>query len=173
MAGTGKAWQWNLDKVTLTRRQNLPVQLAFVKPTNNQQFTEGDSIQVEVNATDDGSIDNLELYIDGVSLRQQKTEPYQWGAANQNDPMLSNLPIGIHVFKVVATDDEGLMSDTSIAIEVIAKDTLISVFEKVDIPLFYTYPNPLNNELTIVADKNITRIEIRSCYGNKLRNNFV
>lgn len=90
--------------------------LSFVTPTDGQVFPNGTSVVVEVNATDsDGSINNVELFLDGNFVRRESIAPYQWGLPTQNDPELANMSPGTYMLKAVATDNEGKMNSDSIS----------------------------------------------------------
>jgi sialate O-acetylesterase len=102
------------DKLNPT---NSPV-ASFASPLNNQIFTTADNIHVEVNASDEGAISNVELYLNNILVRQESVFPYQWGLAGQGDTELGNMAIGGHTLKAVATDDTGTKIETYINITV-------------------------------------------------------
>ncbi|RMD76202.1 MAG: carbohydrate-binding protein [Lentisphaerae bacterium] len=82
--------------------------MSWVKPAADAILAAGESLMVEVNASDpDGTIANVKLYLDNKFVRQENYAPYQWGAAGQNDPLLNDLSAGSHTLKAVATDDDG------------------------------------------------------------------
>ena len=91
---------------------NTPPVVSFAKPKGNE-FEEGASLGVTVDATDNGSIANVRLFIDDVLVRQEGVAPYAWGTEsdNQEDTSLLNLKVGTYVLKAVATDDEGETSE--------------------------------------------------------------
>jgi hypothetical protein len=95
---------------------------SFATPSNNQIFTPSDHIEVEVNASDDGAISNVELYLNNILVRQESLFPYQWGLAGQGDTELENMATGSHTLKAVATDDTGKKTETYINITVFADD---------------------------------------------------
>ena len=91
---------------------NVPPTVSFESPAPNTIISEGDDIYVKVDASDsDGTIDYIELDINGTFVRRENHNPYEWNATNQNDPLLRNLPEGIHVLKIVATDNEGATTE--------------------------------------------------------------
>ncbi|WP_378187021.1 cellulase family glycosylhydrolase [Aquimarina sp. W85] len=84
--------------------------VSFSQPTSNTlNLTLGYDLTVVAVASDaNGSINNLKLYINDELVRQINNAPYKWGHVDAPNPEeLNNLPIGDHIFKVVATDDEG------------------------------------------------------------------
>ncbi len=89
---------------------NPPPTVGFATPNNNQTFTEGDAVNVSVNANDNGSIVRVDLYVDGILDSSDTSAPYNWS--------LSNLGLGGHTLRAVATDDEGVESEVSISITV-------------------------------------------------------
>ncbi|KAA1245540.1 S8 family serine peptidase [Aquimarina sp. RZ0] len=99
---------------------NQPPILSFSTPVNNQSFTAPADIEVTVNASDtDGSISNVQLFIDNTLVRQANAAPYNWGLPVQNDSTLKNLPTGTYSLRAVATDNDGATSAQSIDISVI------------------------------------------------------
>lgn len=89
--------------------------LSFVTPTDGQIFPNGSNVIVEVAASDsDGSINNVELFLDGVFVRRESIPPYEWGLATQNDPLLANMSPGTYTLEAVATDNQGNTRSDSI-----------------------------------------------------------
>ncbi len=98
---------------------NQAPSVSFAEPTNNQVFDVSTNLSVTVNATDsDGSISNVRLFLNGDLVRQENILPYEWGAANQNDPSLQNLRAGTYTLRAVATDNDGATSESTITITV-------------------------------------------------------
>ena len=89
---------------------NLPI-ASWVTPSQNQEYTVGDTVSVEAMANDtDGSIAGVQLLVDGVAVRTERQLPYNWN--NPGNPAsdalsLNTLSVGEHQLKVIATDNEG------------------------------------------------------------------
>jgi len=58
------------------------------------------------------------LFLGNTLVRQVNLAPYRWGGAGQGDLALNNLSAGGYVLRVVATDNGGQTSETSIRIQV-------------------------------------------------------
>lgn len=98
--------------------------VSFTTPTLSDIFFEGDSLGVLVDASDnDGTVENVKLYLDNVLIRQESLAPYNWGVENlgQDDLDLYNLAMGTYTLKAVAEDNEGATSEVSLEIEVFEK----------------------------------------------------
>ncbi|NJL75327.1 MAG: hypothetical protein HC892_10130 [Saprospiraceae bacterium] len=130
---------------------NVPPIVAFTKPVNLQQFAVGTNLAVQVDATDsDGTINNVELYLNNQLVRQELAPPYEWGA---DDIALRNLQIGNYTLRAVATDDKGAKGETSINITVINGQP--------NVPPTLSFASPTNNQqfpagtnLTVTANAN-------------------
>jgi hypothetical protein len=95
--------------------------VTFVTPTNGQTFAEGSDVPVEVNATDsNGSIDFIDLFLNGTLVRRENLAPFQWGFPGQNDSALTNLAAGTYTLEAVATDNQGNTGSSTISITVTA-----------------------------------------------------
>ncbi len=88
---------------------NQPPTLSFTSPTLTE-FEEGHDLGVEVNAMDDGSVDNVQLFLNNVLVRQDNESPFEWGTASATFPDVSllNLASGTYTLKAVVTDNTGL-----------------------------------------------------------------
>ncbi|TRX71162.1 glycosyl hydrolase [Carboxylicivirga sp. M1479] len=90
--------------------------LSFLNPENETEFNRGEEISVEVNASDtDGTISNVQLYLNGVFIGLDDTAPYEWG---WDDPALQNLTAGDYTLSAVATDNVGARSGQSVTFTV-------------------------------------------------------
>ncbi len=94
---------------------NVPPTIVFVAPQNNQTLQEGTSIMVTADVTDDVSVANARLFVNGVFVRQEGVAPYEWGS-NPNDTALMNMLAGSYELRVVATDASGNTSEEAIMI---------------------------------------------------------
>jgi len=102
---------------------NVAPDVSFNKPTTaNVTITQGDAFYVDANIKD-ANLSFAELFIDGVFLRKESVDPYQWGdfegANNANE--LDTLSPGTYTIKVVATDKEGLTGEASFTLNVEAE----------------------------------------------------
>lgn len=88
---------------------NQPPALSFTSPTLTE-FEEGHDLGVEVTASDDGNVTNVQLFLNNILVRQDDQAPFEWGTASathQDSPLL-NLASGTYTLKAVATDNHGL-----------------------------------------------------------------
>ncbi|MEM9884318.1 MAG: Ig-like domain-containing protein [Bacteroidota bacterium] len=92
--------------------------VTFILPTNGQSYSSGADVTVEVDATDDGRIRYIDLYLDGTFVRREGISPYQWGLSTQNDALLANMSTGTYTLEAIATDDEGNTGSSSITFTV-------------------------------------------------------
>lgn len=93
--------------------ENTTPSVSFSKPTLNQKFEQGEDPIVNVQASDDGSINSVKLYLDGVFLRQEVYAPYEWNHTSTLDPDLKNLAAGTYTLTAVAEDNTGLTSESN------------------------------------------------------------
>ncbi|AFL95069.1 hypothetical protein CL1_0864 [Thermococcus cleftensis] len=100
--------QYSLDSVTITVVQpNEPPQVEIISPQNLQHFIQGDSIPVNISATDDGHVAYVELYLDGNLVRNWTSEPYI-------HTITETLSTGDHVLRAVAVDDRGAGTEATV-----------------------------------------------------------
>lgn len=97
---------------TTSVAENTPPNVSFTAPTENN-FETGSNLGVVVNATDNESIANVQLFINNNLVRQEASAPYEWGTATtgQEDPQLLNLAAGEYILKAIATDNQGLTAE--------------------------------------------------------------
>ncbi|HWN95601.1 MAG TPA: Ig-like domain-containing protein, partial [Methylomirabilota bacterium] len=77
-----------------------PPTVAITSPTNNAPFFAPANIFVTSTASDiDGTVTNVDFFVDGVKLAQRTTVPYNF--------IWSSPAVGAHVVRVEATDDGG------------------------------------------------------------------
>ncbi|WP_124981222.1 sialate O-acetylesterase [Nonlabens xiamenensis] len=106
-----------LDRVYNQTSTTAPL-VNFVTPIDGTAFTAGHDLVVTVDATDsNGSIDNVQLFINNLLVRQENYATYDWGQ-NVQDPLLADLAAGTYTLKAVATDNDGETSEASIDITV-------------------------------------------------------
>ncbi len=112
---------------------NQAPSVSFARPSNGAQLTEGDNLYVLANAADsDGSIARVQLFFNNTLVRTEGQAPYEWGADNQNDPLLNNLSAGTHTLRLVATDNDGATRQSSITINVSSPSTGICDFTPIN-----------------------------------------
>ena len=93
------------------------IDIAFTTPTDQQTFTQGSNITVNVTANDeDGTISNVRLFLNGQSVRQISNAPYTWSSAT--DPLLKNMAVGSYTLLARATDNRGNIEEESISITI-------------------------------------------------------
>ena len=152
-------------KITVGQPDKNP-KVSFVKPLNNEIFKAPANVSVEVNATDEGSIAKVELYLNGALVSEDNLAPYLWGLRNAQ---ITNMAAGTYTLKVVATDNTGNKGDTTINI-VVSPAVAISEFSSAQ-NLFTVYPNPASHELNIRFSKAVlenTEIAIYNTIGEKV-----
>ncbi|KAA1242662.1 Ig-like domain-containing protein [Aquimarina sp. RZ0] len=103
-----------------TGGDNTPPAVSFALPLGNLTVIEGYNLYSKVNAIDiDGNIENVKLYIDDNFVRQENFAPYEWGHPTSPNPNeLNDLPVGRHVLKAVATDNEEATVETTFILTV-------------------------------------------------------
>jgi len=107
---------WEADIPVAGNRK--PV-LSAITPANGSVFLTGSDITVTAQATDDGGVASVSLYLNGVLVRTDVSAPYEWNTNSQNDALLDNMLGGTYQLELVAIDNEGLESDpTIISVEV-------------------------------------------------------
>ncbi|MEW7278311.1 polysaccharide lyase [Aquimarina sp. 2201CG1-2-11] len=98
--------------------------VSFISPSGNLTVQEGYDIEVEANATDDdGTINNIKLYINKTLVRQESIAPYTWGHVGSPNPQeVNGLSEGIYTFRAVATDNDGNTSESTFTLTVKSND---------------------------------------------------
>ena len=91
--------------------------VSFATPSSGGSWIAGADFYVKVNASDtDGTISNVRLSVDGIFIRQENVDPYEWGT---QDSVLQALSVGTHLLTAVASDDKGLSTTKTITVNVI------------------------------------------------------
>ncbi|WP_440877106.1 BNR-4 repeat-containing protein [Thalassotalea sp. PLHSN55] len=70
-------------------------------------------------------ISKVDLYVDDTFIRTDSAAPFVWGHVNKPNELL-NLPAGVHTFKAVATDSEGVTSSATMRLQVNSKAPVVS-----------------------------------------------
>jgi len=107
--------------------------LRFVGLADNDILTTVENFGVEVVAEDDGSIENVSLYLDNDLVRVESFMPYLWGAPNEvafarevdGAFFSARLTNGEHQLRAVVVDNDGLISEQSITINIATENTLV------------------------------------------------
>lgn len=107
-------------EVVVTSKIPSGITINWITPQTNDQFSEGESINVEIEASDDESISSVKLYIDDVLIREDLNAPYEWGSA-QRDFSLMNRSLGEYKLKAEATDNLGNVEFSSISVTVVGE----------------------------------------------------
>lgn len=120
----------------------------FTKPTDGQSFEFSSNVQLEVDATDvDGSISQVDLFINGKFYRQELNAPFDWGVRSDIDPTLFDMEAGTYQFEAIAYDNLGSTSSTTITVTVEAEVLPLAYVEsKVSV-----YPNPFTDSFAIAS----------------------
>ncbi len=146
--GARSGWGFGFDNFILcgesTTNPSGPI-VEFVTPNAGSELVEGDDLPVVITATDDGSIANVELFLNGTFVRRENFAPYEWAASGQSDNVLRNLAAGTYTLRVVATDNDGNTGERTIT--VIVSGTNSSVSGSYD---FGTSTSPLEDGFTRV-----------------------
>lgn len=100
---------------------------SFITPVNNTQYNTPGALSVQVQAADsDGTIQQVDLYLDDTFIRTARVAPYNWGSDLLDFP-LKNLPEGTHTLTAKAVDNNG--ASTSVSISITGSKTVVTEFE--------------------------------------------
>ncbi|NJL74422.1 MAG: hypothetical protein HC892_04645 [Saprospiraceae bacterium] len=104
--------------VSIVVRDNIFPKISFVTPVDGSEFIETTDINVEVAASDDdGTIANVELFLDNRTVGVLTSAPFVWNANIYS--LLQNFIPGIYQFKAVATDNFGESTSATISVEIL------------------------------------------------------
>ncbi len=128
--GTRSGWGFGFDNFSLCGDPVNPPGdtdpiVEFVTPTEQEELVEGDDLPVVVTVTDDGSIANVELFLNDILVRRENFAPYEWAAPGQPDDILRNVIAGVYTLRVVATDNEGNTGEAEITLIVEPNTTVV------------------------------------------------
>ncbi|RED98331.1 G8 domain-containing protein [Marinoscillum furvescens] len=143
------------------------LELSFEKPSGDV-LVEGDDLDVEVAVTE-GSVFNIELYLNDLLVRKDDTAPFQWGFANSDqeiDSVLLGLDTGTYVLKAIATSANGTISKTkTITVEELILSEELLLNDKVTI-----YPNPAEEfvHLSFNDSWETANVEIYNTAGSRV-----
>ena len=107
-------WEFNADVFV-----DYAPEIFFITPTDGAIFEKADvdSINVELDATDDEGIEKVELFLDDQLIATKTATPFNFSSSDT--PALSNLEGGNYVLKAKVTDTDGKSSEASISISVL------------------------------------------------------
>ena len=103
------------EVATVEREGDYP-DIHFKNLEDGARFPVETGLQVEVNATDGDGIRELKLYLNGLLLKPQATEPHVWSGSS--DELLKDVKPGIYHLKAVAEDNTGTIGWREIKIAV-------------------------------------------------------
>ncbi len=150
---------WNI--VPCEDNTNIAPVVTISSPTQNEIFSIEDQINVNVSAEDnDGSIENVELYLNGEKIDEDDSKPYEFS--------ISDLSVGNYTITVKATDNEGASSEDKVSIEVKEND---NTNEKPTVTITSpntnsTFTEDTNIEVSVDAEDNDGNIENIELYVN-------
>jgi len=92
---------------------NQPPTCSITSPADNAQFFANENITIAVVADDkDGTVAEVQLYVDGVGNSSKKDFPYNFTIA------AGVLSIGAHAIKAVAKDNDGSSAEATVNITI-------------------------------------------------------
>lgn len=97
----------------------------FTSPSGDLSVDQGYDLVFVATASDsDGSVSNIQLFIDNTLVRQENHAPYEWGHDGSPNPSeVNGLGVGDHDIRVVATDNDGASSEDSFTLTVSEVDS--------------------------------------------------
>ncbi len=99
----------NLSQSTTTACTNItvsanpPPTISITNPSNGASFITGSTVTIDATASDNGTVDSVAFYIDGVFLSKDLVSPYS---------ATYTAAIGSHCITARATDNQGAQSTT-------------------------------------------------------------
>jgi hypothetical protein len=91
-------------------------QVNFASLSEGEQLAPGTGLRVEVNATDKDGIRELKLYMNGLRLMPENSDPAVWSGSS--DELLKALEPGIYHLETIAEDNNGITARKEIRIVV-------------------------------------------------------
>lgn len=82
--------------------ETTPPAVVVLNPANFETFTEGQTLTVRIDATDNGVISTVELILDGISIASDSTAPYDFPFTIPFNTILSTIEVS-----AIATDVAG------------------------------------------------------------------
>jgi len=156
---------------------SLPL-VSIVEPNkgNDIVLRKGYTLYVKANASDfDGSIEDVQLFIDDSLVRKEVNPPYEWGHVGSPNPdELNGLAVGVHTIKVLATDVEGL-TKTAFMILTVTDDVPTGIESNKDkVSKVIIYPNPAKQNFTVESlNHEISEVDIYNLSGNLVYKKYI
>lgn len=92
------------DVETITVSNDIAPTVSITSPVNDTSFITGSTVTITADAADqDGTVSQVEFFVDGVSVSVDKTAPYTYDWVSTD---------GFHKINAVATDDDDLTTDS-------------------------------------------------------------
>ncbi|MEM7791875.1 MAG: beta-propeller fold lactonase family protein [Verrucomicrobiota bacterium] len=102
---------------------NLPPTVSFAANTVASIESGYSYLEINADASDsDGTIAQVELFLDGVSVDAISTASYTWNTNQAQSSQMLGLSPGIYELEVVATDDDGATANAMHILEVVEND---------------------------------------------------
>ncbi|MCB0631250.1 MAG: hypothetical protein R2824_01835 [Saprospiraceae bacterium] len=91
------------------KQNNVEPKVSWLNPTPplNGSLPFGRDLVVEVNAVDENSISDVQLWLNNKLIRKIDKPPYRWGATRNSDALMKNLIPGKYTLKATARDTTG------------------------------------------------------------------
>ncbi|MFS4482738.1 LamG-like jellyroll fold domain-containing protein [Hyunsoonleella sp. 2307UL5-6] len=107
-------WEFNADVFV-----DYAPEISFITPTDGAIFEKADGglVNIELDATDDEGIDNVELFLDDQLIATKTTASFNFSSSDT--PALSDLEGGNYILKAIVTDSDGKSSEASISISIL------------------------------------------------------
>lgn len=118
---------------------NLAPTVTITSPANASQILVGSSVSINATATDDGTVANVDFYVDGALVTSDNSSPYtaNWVAT-----------AGAHALTAVAYDNDGL-SKTSAVVNVTGTLPAVSISSPLDAQAVSSYSFSINANATV------------------------
>lgn len=163
--GNAKAsfsWETNLlPKEVIPESQLYPNELPSVTitdPTSNEIFFKDETISVNINASDNISVNKVELYDNSELIGTKSAAPYTF--------QLSGLDDGDHTLSAKAYDSQQAVNnsdDVEISVSQILNLNDKSVDNSITI-----YPNPARENIHVNTQESFDQIDILDVHGNSV-----
>ena len=104
------------------KKENQLPSCTITYPSNNDEFEQGDTIVISVEANDnDGLIAEVNFYIDDIGIFSSNSFPhgYSWNTLDET--------IGNHIIKVIAKDNEGGSKTDECTISILENATVVTI----------------------------------------------